>query len=83
MTASCRSCGRQIEVSDSGQEMPCGHCLKPLNSFLHYAVATCVGPPAGAVLPSLEVLPEGSTCEVCGANWRLSGPCEECQEMAR
>lgn len=36
-----------------------------------------------SMLPSLEVAPEGATCEVCGANWRLSGPCDECQEASR
>jgi hypothetical protein len=49
---------------------------RPLDHFLLYAVATCVGPP----LPSLEVLPEGSTCPKCGANVSLEDYCEECEE---
>jgi len=32
--ASCRVCGRQVEVSDSGQPMPCVCILHPLDAFL-------------------------------------------------
>ena len=51
----CNICGRQVEVSDSGQTMPCvPECLnynrRPFDSFLAYAAATTVG------LPSLEVV---------------------------
>ena len=49
--ASCRVCGRQVEVSDSGQTMPCSCINTPLGSFLRYAIDTCVNPE----LPSLEV----------------------------
>ena len=54
--ASCNRCGRQVEVSESGQSMPCvPECLKandrPLDAFLRYAIDTCVNPE----LPSLEV----------------------------
>jgi len=73
----CRVCGRQVEVSDSGQAMPCSCINTPLGGFLRGAISDCVGP---AALPSLEVLPEGATCATCGANWQLSGPCGECQE---
>jgi len=46
MTASCRVCGRQVEVSDSGQPMPCICILRPLDAFLLDCVADCVGPAA-------------------------------------
>ena len=70
---SCRVCGRQVEVSDSGQAMPCSCINHPLGRVIWKAIEDCVGP------PSLEVPPEGATCATCGANWRLSGPCDECQ----
>jgi predicted nucleic acid-binding Zn ribbon protein len=79
--ASCNVCGRQVEVSDSGQTMPCvPECLnynrRPFDSFLAYAAATCVG------LPSLEVKPDG-VCPKCGANAALEGYCEECEDYER
>jgi hypothetical protein len=70
--ASCGICGRQVEVSDSGQSMPCSCIATPLGDFLRYAIGDCVGK------PSLEVDPNG-VCLRCGANWSLSGPCEDCQ----
>ena len=81
--ASCNRCGRQAEVSDSGQSMPCvPECQnandRPLDAFLRYAVDTCVNP-----RPSLEVEDEGATCKRCGANWRLEGPCDECEAYER
>lgn len=60
MTASCRVCGRQVEVSDSGQAMPCVCILRPLDAFLADCVADCVGPAA----PEPE--PEAWRCEGCG-----------------
>ena len=74
--ASCGVCGRQVEVSESGQTMPCvPECLnyrgRPFDSFLAYAAATTVG------LPSLAVDPNG-ICPKCGANAALEGYCEEC-----
>jgi hypothetical protein len=49
--AVCGVCGRMVEVSDSGQSMPC-ICIKtPLGQFLRYAIDTCINPE----LPSLEV----------------------------
>ena len=46
MTAPCRVCGRQVEVSDSGQPMPCVCILRPLDAFLLDCVVDCVGPAA-------------------------------------
>jgi hypothetical protein len=46
MTASCRACGRQVEVSDSGQPMPCICIRRPSEAFLLDCVADCVGPAA-------------------------------------
>ena len=70
--ASCGICGRQVEVSDSNQAMPCSCIATPLGDFLRYAIADCVGK------PSLEVDPDG-VCAGCGANWALTGLCEVCQ----
>jgi hypothetical protein len=70
--ASCGVCGRQVEVSDSGQTMPCSCINTPLGGFLRYAIDTCVNP-----LPSLEVDPNG-VCPRCGANAALKDWCEEC-----
>jgi len=48
--AVCGVCGRMVEVSDSGQSMPC-ICIKtPLGQFLRGVINDCVNP-----LPSLEV----------------------------
>lgn len=33
--------------------------------------------------PSLELLPEGSTCAKCGANVSLEDYCEACEEATR
>lgn len=77
MTAPCGVCGRACEVSESGQVMPCSCINTPLGSFLRGAIADCVG------LPSLEVLPEGSTCGACGANTRLQDYCSECEDYER
>jgi hypothetical protein len=45
VTASCRICGRQVEVSESGQPMPCvPACLRQPDAFLAYAADTCVNP---------------------------------------
>ena len=46
MNASCRVCGRQVEVSDSGQPMPCICVRRPSDAFLLDCVADCVGPAA-------------------------------------
>jgi hypothetical protein len=62
--ALCRVCGRQVEVSDSGQTMPCSCINTPLGDFLRYAIADCVGK------PSLEVDPNG-ICPKCGAGASL------------
>jgi len=70
--ASCGVCGRQVEVSDSGQTMPCSCINHPLGKVIWGAIADCVGK------PSLEVDHNG-TCPTCGANWALSGPCDVCQ----
>jgi len=42
----CRVCGRQVEVSDSGQPMPCICIRRPSEAFLLDCVADCVGPAA-------------------------------------
>ena len=42
----CRICGRQCEVSDSGQPMPCICIKRPSEAFLLDCVADCVGPAA-------------------------------------
>ena len=44
MTASCRVCGRQVEVSDSGQPMPCVCAARPLDTFLADVVRDCIEP---------------------------------------
>jgi hypothetical protein len=44
VTASCRVCGRQVEVSDSGQPMPCSCINTPHGNVLRYILADCVGP---------------------------------------
>ena len=75
--ASCGVCGRQVEVSDSGQTMPCSCINHPLGGFLRYAIDTCVNP-----RPSLEVNPDG-VCLRCGANAPLEGYCSECEEYER
>jgi len=75
--ALCGICGRQVEVSDSGQTMPCVCIKTPLGSFLRYAVDTCVNP-----RPSLEVNWDG-VCLKCGANAPLEGYCSECEEYER
>lgn len=46
MTGTCRVCGRQVEVSDSGQPMPCVCHLTPMGAVLRYILADCVGPAA-------------------------------------
>ena len=46
MTASCRICGRQVEVSESGQPMPCVCIKTPMGDVLRYILADCVGPAA-------------------------------------
>ena len=76
MTAPCRVCGRACEVSESGQVMPCSCINHWVGRVIWAAIADCVGL---AALPSLEVLPERATCATCGANWRLTGPCEDCK----
>ena len=42
----CRVCGRAVEVSDSGQPMPCICVRRPSEAFLLDCVADCVGPAA-------------------------------------
>lgn len=42
--ASCNRCGRQVEVSESGQPMPCVCHLTPMGAFLRYAIDTCINP---------------------------------------
>lgn len=73
--ASCGACGRTLD--------DCGTCVcasryslaqeRPLDHFVRYAVEILLR------LPSLEVLPEGSTCNKCGANVSLADYCEECE----
>ncbi len=76
MSASCRVCGRQVEVSDSGQAMPCVCIRRPLDTFLADVLRDVVGP------PSLEVLPPGTAeCEHCGSEVRLPGFCATCHEQ--
>lgn len=52
----------------------------PFDAFLSRAVSDCVNAVhESKPLPSLEVLPEGSTCPDCGANVSLPDYCEECE----
>ena len=57
----CRICGRQCEVSDSGQPMPCICIKRPSDAFLLDCVADCVGPAAPE--------PEVWRCVECGAEF--------------
>jgi len=57
----CRICGRQCEVSDSGQPMPCICIKRPSDAFLLDCVADCVGPAAPE-----EPKPRPGRCAKCG-----------------
>ena len=58
MTASCRICGRQVEVSDSGQPMPCICVRYPLEA-----------PVPGSYCPTCcELVEVVGMCGECG--WR-------------
>ena len=62
--SSCRICGRQVEVSDSGQPMPCICIRRPSEAFLLDCVADCVGPAKPEQEPEQE--PELWRCQGCG-----------------
>ncbi len=73
MTASCRVCGRQVEVSDSGTPMPCLCIKRPLDVFLADAAHDCIGAYAAGVRDEADDIEKGTgyqmdkvECPYCG-----------------
>jgi len=72
----CRICGRQCEVSDSGQPMPCICIKRPSEAFLLDCVADCVGPAAPDACPGdADVPEERAECGYCGSE-HCGGICQ-------